>query len=87
MTERSYEDYLQYQKQSSYIAGHLSMHDFSVFWMKADENLKATQLCFENGLYNACANRAYYAMYHAAIAILIAIGFPPTQKQIDHSWV
>jgi uncharacterized protein (UPF0332 family) len=26
-------------------------------------------------------------MYHAAIAILIANGFPPTQKHIDHGWV
>ena len=63
------------------------MYDFSVFWMKANENFKAAQLCFDNGFYNACANRTYYAMYHAAIAILIAKGFPPTQKQIDHGWV
>lgn len=63
------------------------MYDFSIFWTKADENLKATQLCFDNGFYNACANRGYYSMYHAAIAILIARGFPPTQKHIDHGWV
>jgi len=63
------------------------MYDFSVFWTKASENLKAAQLCFDNGFYNACANRAYYAMYHAAIAILIEKGFHPTQKQIDHGWV
>ena len=63
------------------------MLDFSSFWSKADENLKAAQLCFDNGFYNACANRGYYSMYHAAIAILIARGFPPTQKHIDHGWV
>lgn len=63
------------------------MLDFSSFWNKADENLKAAQLCFDNCFYNAGTNRAYYAMYHAAIAILIARGFPPTQKQIDHGWV
>ena len=63
------------------------MLDGSPFWNKADENLKAAQLCFENGFYNACANRAYYAMYHAAIAILMVKGFPPTQKQIDHGWI
>jgi len=87
VTKKTSEIYLQYQKRPSYIVGHLSMYDYSVFWTKASENLKATQLCFDNGLYNACANRAYYAMYHAAIAILIAKGFPPTQKQIDHGWV
>jgi len=26
-------------------------------------------------------------MYHAAISILIAKGFPPTQKHIGHDWV
>ena len=63
------------------------MIDFSSFWIKAYENLRVAQLCFDNGFYNACANRAYYAMYQAAIAILIANGFPPTQKHIDHGWV
>lgn len=63
------------------------MMGFSSFWNKADENKNAAQLCIENDFYNACANRAYYSMYHAAIAILIARGFPPTQKQIDHNWV
>ena len=63
------------------------MLDFSSFWNKADENLKAAQLCFDNGFYNACANRAYYCMFHAAIAILIIKEFPPTQKHIDHGWV
>jgi len=63
------------------------MLDFSSFWIKADENLKAAQLCFDSGFYNACANRAYYSVFHAAVAILIAKGFPPTQKHIDHGWV
>ncbi len=31
------------------------------FLTKAKENLRAAQICFENGLYNACANRFYYA--------------------------
>ncbi|OQX20714.1 MAG: hypothetical protein BWK80_35515 [Desulfobacteraceae bacterium IS3] len=38
------------------------------FLNKAEENLTAAQICFENGLYNACANRAYYAALHAAVA-------------------
>jgi len=63
------------------------MFNFLVFWQKADENLKAAQLCYQNSFYNASANRAYYAMYHATIAVLISKGFPPTQKNIDHGWV
>ena len=38
------------------------------FLAKAEENLTAAQVCFENGLYNACANRTYYAALHAAVA-------------------
>ena len=42
----------------------------SEFLAKAKENLTAARLCFENGLYNACANRTYYAALQAAIAAL-----------------
>ena len=44
------------------------------FFTKAQENIKAAELLFENGLYNASANRAYYAVFHAAIAALAAVG-------------
>ena len=37
------------------------------FLTKAQENLKAAQLCFDHELYNACANRIYYAALHAAV--------------------
>ena len=40
------------------------------FLEKAKENLEAARLLFEAGLYNAAANRAYYAAFHAAIAAL-----------------
>ena len=45
--------------------------DFS----KAKESLKASALCFGEGLYNACASRAYYAMFQSAIAALEKQGF------------
>ena len=45
------------------------------FLEKAKENLKAAQLLFDNALYNAMANRAYYAVFHAAIAALAAAGY------------
>ncbi|OQX11811.1 MAG: hypothetical protein BWK80_44370 [Desulfobacteraceae bacterium IS3] len=44
------------------------------FILKAKENLKAAELLFENGLYNASANRSYYAALHAAVAALTTIG-------------
>ncbi len=37
------------------------------FLAKAEENLTAVRICFENGLHNACANRAYYAALHATV--------------------
>ncbi len=37
---------------------------------KAEENLAAAKICFQNRLYNACANRAYYAVIHAAKSTL-----------------
>jgi len=40
------------------------------FLNKANENLTAAKICFDNGLYNACANRAYYSALHSAIEIV-----------------
>ncbi len=40
------------------------------FSAKARENLRAAELLFESQLFNACANRAYYAALHAAIVAL-----------------
>ncbi len=44
------------------------------FLAKAKENISAAELLFDNELYNASANRAYYAAFHAAMAALAAIG-------------
>ncbi len=44
------------------------------FLMKAKENVIATALLFDNELYNASVNRAYYATFQAAIAALANIG-------------
>jgi len=55
------------------------------FFNKAKENFAATQICFDNGLYNACANRAYYAALHAAIAALAHKGI--RRDKIDHAQV
>lgn len=42
---------------------------------KAIENLAAAQDCYKRNQFNAAANRAYYAMYHAAVAALDNAGF------------
>ncbi|OQW90982.1 MAG: hypothetical protein BWK78_05795, partial [Thiotrichaceae bacterium IS1] len=44
------------------------------FLTKAQENLKAADLLLTNQLYNASANRAYYAAFQAAIAALATVG-------------
>jgi len=55
------------------------------FMEKARDNLNAAQLCLENGFLNASANRAYYAAFHSAVAILAHKGF--RKDRIDHEWV
>jgi uncharacterized protein (UPF0332 family) len=50
--------------------------------IKAKEALKAAELCCENGLYNSCASRCYYAMFWAAIAALEWIGYPPQKWRL-----
>jgi len=54
------------------------------FLNRAIENLKAAELLFENDLYNASANRAYYAAFHIAIAAIYNVGVKPN---IDHKTV
>jgi uncharacterized protein (UPF0332 family) len=42
---------------------------------KAEESLKAADLCYAQGLYNSSTSRAYYAMLQAAQVALEAAGF------------
>lgn len=44
------------------------------FASKARENIEAAELLFESQKYNACANRSYYAAFHAGMAALINVG-------------
>lgn len=55
------------------------------FLNKAKENLTAAQVCYDNGLFNACANRAYYSALQAAIAALAHRGIK--RDKIDHGQV
>lgn len=52
---------------------------------KARESLRAAELCYSQKLYNATANRAYYAMFQAGIAALHAAGVQPTGEQWSHA--
>ena len=57
-------------------------------WMvKAAENLAVADWCQEQGHFNACANRFYYAMFHAALAALLKHGMKPSGEKIGHDWV
>ena len=57
---------------------------YAIYLRKAHENLRSAEKAFDDAAYNACANRAYYAAYQAAIAVLRAKGFTP---KTDHEVV
>lgn len=54
------------------------------FINRAKENLADAEAALEAGRYNASANRAYYAAFHAAIEALKHYGYVPV---IDHKRV
>jgi uncharacterized protein (UPF0332 family) len=51
---------------------------------KAQESLSAAELCFKEKLYNSTANRAYYAMFQAAIVALEKTGIRSQGEQWSH---
>jgi uncharacterized protein (UPF0332 family) len=46
---------------------------------RAQESLKAAQLCLQEGLANSAASRAYYAMFQAAQVAMSVIGSPQNE--------
>ncbi|OQX02032.1 MAG: hypothetical protein BWK80_58755 [Desulfobacteraceae bacterium IS3] len=44
------------------------------FLDKAKNNLAVARLCYEKEFYDACANRAYFATFQAAVAALTESG-------------
>ncbi len=54
---------------------------------KADQDLRAAELCFEQALYDVCVSRCYYAMFHIAIAALIQHSVQPRRDQWGHDYV
>ena len=55
-----------------------------IFKSKAIENIKIAEIAYDNDCFNASANRAYYAAFHAAIYALSSIGI---ELRIDHKTV
>ncbi len=55
-----------------------------IFKNKSLENIKIAELAYDNDCFNASANRAYYAAFHAAIFAIYSIGIEP---KIEHSIV
>ena len=57
-------------------------------WLtKAQENLASAAGELVNGRYNACANRAYYACFQAAIAALLRAAMRPARAEWGHDYV
>lgn len=56
----------------------------AAYLTKAQQNLAAAELALQATLYDACANRAYYAAFQAAVAALWAEGIRPPRES-DHT--
>ncbi len=54
---------------------------------KAKESLQAAELCYTHKLYNSTANRAYYAMFQAAVVALEVGGAKAVGARWSHARV
>ena len=52
---------------------------------KADKFLGTAKICLDNGDYDTCVSRCYYAIFHAAIYALDSIGV--SQDRWSHTGV
>jgi uncharacterized protein (UPF0332 family) len=58
------------------------------YWQKARENLDVAALAHQRQKYNACASRAYYAVFLASIAALMKLtDFRPRKNEWEHGQV
>lgn len=60
------------------------MDDASIFLAKAEASLAGAESELQQGRFDNCANRSYYACFQAAVAALIRAGFGPSGK--DGEW-
>lgn len=61
------------------------MRQHEAFFAKAAQELATAELAFQSGDFNSTANRAYFAAFHAAIAVLALDGMTNTTN--EHKWV
>lgn len=57
------------------------------FLAKAEECLTGADIALANARYNNCANRCYYACFHAARAALVHAGIRPPRGDWGHEFV
>jgi uncharacterized protein (UPF0332 family) len=57
--------------------------DWGDYWSKAKENLEMASLAYQRKKHNACASRAYYAVFQASIAALIKL---TDLRAMDNEW-
>ncbi|MBF0239185.1 MAG: HEPN domain-containing protein [SAR324 cluster bacterium] len=57
------------------------------FLEKSIENLQVAEWCLEQGHFNACVNRSYYAMFQAVLVALIYHGVTKPDESHSHEWV
>ena len=58
-----------------------------LYLAKAQESLASAYADLEAGRYNSVANRAYYAVFQAAVAMLIATEIRPRRASWEHKFV
>jgi uncharacterized protein (UPF0332 family) len=62
--------------------------EIETFTQRAEENLSSSAVLFEHGFWNASANRAYYAAFHAAVVFLLRNGIPvePDHRKVQNAF-
>ena len=61
--------------------------DITTYLAKASESLLTAESEFENGRYNSCANRCYYACFQAVIAAMLREGIHASANEWTHAFV
>jgi len=61
--------------------------DARFFLLKARESLASAEADLKAGRFNSTANRAYYAAFQAAVAMLVENGIRPRADAWDHRFV
>lgn len=63
------------------------MDDATIYLAKAAESLLTAESEFDNGRYNSCANRCYYACFRVAIGALLRGGIRVSGDRWPHAFV